>query len=936
MTFRCVSFIAMLFVWPAFAEKPQNHILFVENKGQIRDVAGRPNTEVLYLYATGNFRLQLRQNGWSYEFADSRLSDAAAGSEPALSNTSHRFHRIDVFIDGASNRPVVVTGQPAAFPLHFFGPDAMAITHVNHFNKITYYNILPAIDLEFSLTPKGTSLAVKYSFVVHAGASAADIKLNYCSSDASLKTEGALHMETPLGRISESRPWCFSGNPAEGFWGDFIVEGNTVSFSVPDSPDLPLVIDPVLTYATYFGGENIDYSEDMKLDAEGNIVVTGRTASATNIATSGAYSQTYNGGSFDIFLFKFNPQFQMQWATYFGGNRVDYAWALDMDHAGRIYLGGEAYSNGLATAGAEQSVVNGLESDGLLARFSSNGMLQWCRYYGGGDKDQILSIALDGSGRIVATGYTLSNDSITTAGAHMTTYGGKGDIFLAAFDTAAGNIVWGTYYGADKDDRGHHVAISPSGSIYLTGTALSKTGIATAGANQSQGANLIDAFLAKFSPDGFPVWGTYVAGAYEDRGRDCLVDLDGNIVVTGFTQSDTGFTTAGAWQTDHVFGIDSTGYFTLDAFLQKYDSNGVLLWGTYFGDTLSETVRGLTINSHNEILICGATFSAQGIAHGNAWQTQLGGVSDAWFAKFRPDGQLVYSSYFGGSGDEQVGGYGLNIETDAANRIYLCSATTSDDSIATPGAFQTYRAGNYDVFLARFDDKCYDRYEPNNTMTTAAAISVQHDPAAPVHHAAIASATDNDFYTFNVDKAGQQLLVFLSALAADYDLMLYNASGNLIGNSQNAGLQDETISLGLTTAGAYFISIIPATATQFNDSLCYTLQAYLDSSLFTAAQMPDNNLTGIVFPNPFSESVWVRPDLPGDGPLQLTMYNAQGKLIFNKYLCNTHGGTPVLVELPSLPAGLYVFAVQRPEGLYLEKLICNPDGTRHGVLPPLR
>ncbi|MCS6918075.1 MAG: SBBP repeat-containing protein [Chitinophagales bacterium] len=918
---RCCFFAFIFWSGSTFAASLQNHIGFIENIGQICDAEGRLNEEVLYLYEAPGFRLHLRRNGWSYEWVQpTESSDVECQPARALQQR-FRSCRVDVVVDGAVRQPAIVALQPASFPIHYFGSEGLAITHVRHFNQIIYYDILPGVDLEFMLLPGPRKALIKYSFRIHPGANANDLRLLYCSSAAALHAADDLYVRTAAGSVSESRPLCFAGESKEGFYGDFILNGNAVQFSIPSSyQNQPVLIDPVLSYSTYFGGDSLEYSEDLKLDHEGNIIVTGRTASAGGIATVGAYDQTYNGGAFDVFLFKFDAQFQMQWATYFGGNRVDYGWALAVDGAGRIYVGGESYSNGLATPGAQQSVVNGLESDGLLACFSSNGLLEWCRYYGGVNKDQILSIACDNLGRLIATGYTLSSDSMATPGAFMPVYGGKGDIFLAAFDTANGNIVWGTYYGADKDDRGHHVAVSPTNQIYLTGTALSKSGIATPGAHQSQGANLIDAFLARFSSNGYPVWGTYIAGAYEERGRDCIVDLEGNIVVTGFTQSDTGFATPGAWQPYHVFGIDSTGYYTLDAFLQKYDSNGVLLWGTYFGDTLSETVRGLTINSHNEILICGATFSAKGIAYGNAWQTHLGGVSDAWFAKFRPDGQLAFSSYFGGSGDEQVGGYGLNIETDALNRIYLCSSTTSDDSIATPNAYQTYRAGNYDIFLARLDDKCFDRYEPNDALSSAAPLQVTHSSDEHALYAAVASATDNDFFSFVLNQPQQQLLASLSALPADYDLFAYDETGTLIGQSQNSGLQEENLSIGLVVTGTYYLSVQPAGSTQWNDSLCYELRVHLDSLLFTAVA-PTGKINFRAVPNPFTEQVWAECFLPEAAAVTLCLTDLLGTQV----LCHRQelaaGQHRLMLASDTLPDGMYVLTFQTADYCFTQKVI---------------
>ncbi|HYV91602.1 MAG TPA: SBBP repeat-containing protein [Chitinophagales bacterium] len=695
---------------------------FVENKGQIADQFGNPYPDVKYIFQSHGFRIILKENSWSYEFtkvnqtknlSSKNISGEYRDAEFDLDNDlQFQTNRTDVHLLNSNLHPIIIAEEPADDVLNFYtGKNSLnGITNVHHFKKITYQNIYPDIDLVWDLSESNSSISMgavetEYSFIVHPGGNPDLIQLVYDGTSSLHIENNSIQIVSSLGKIEEHSPLYFADDSRRKISGTFVKEGNTITFSqINYDHTKTFIIDPTITYSTYFGGDTTDFSEGIEIDKEGNIIVTGRTGSSSNIATSGAYDNTYSGGSFDIFVLKFNASFLLQWATYFGGDRVDYGWSVAIDSMNNIYLGGESYSDGLATADAEQKTIEGSESDGLVAKFSSNGTLVWCRYFGGSDKDQVLGMTLDRSGRLIITGYTLSTDSIATAGAYKTTYGGNGDIFLAALDTANGNAFWSTYYGANKDDRGHHVAVDLHNQIYLSGTALSTSGIATSGTFHSSLAGSFDSYLVKFSSSGIPIWGTYVGGAYEDRGRDCVIDHDGNIYVTGFSQSDTGIATAGTWKQFRTPGIDSTGYNTLDAYVVKLDTNGQRLWGTYFGDTLSETARGIAVNSHNDIFIAGATYSAHGIANGNAYQTNLGGVSDAYFARFNSDGGLVYSSYFGGSDEEQVGGYGLIIRTDNFDNIYLCSSTDSEDSIATPAAYQTALAGGYDVFIAKFAD----------------------------------------------------------------------------------------------------------------------------------------------------------------------------------------------------------------------------------------
>ena len=78
-------------------------------------------------------------------------------------------------------------------------------------------------------------------------------------------------------------------------------------------PSLPLVIDPVLSYSTYLGGDQNDYVSDIATDADGNTYVIGTTASST-LAGRGLG----DNGSSGAFLTKFKPDGQVDYAILLG------------------------------------------------------------------------------------------------------------------------------------------------------------------------------------------------------------------------------------------------------------------------------------------------------------------------------------------------------------------------------------------------------------------------------------------------------------------------------------------------------------------------------------------------------------------------------------------------------------------------------------------
>lgn len=127
----------------------------------------------------------------------------------------------------------------------------------------------------------------------------------------------------------------------------------------------------------------------------------------------------------------------------------------------------------------------------------------------------------------------------------------------------------------------------------------------------------------------------------------------------------------------------------------------VLHWGTYYGDTLPDAGTAIVTDTIGKAYLAGHTQSLLTIATDGAHQqTYAGGGADAYIAKFGAYGDRVWSTYFGGTGDDRATG----VAVDGLFELYLVGNTTSmDDSLATDSAFQQTNAGGTDAFIAKFD-----------------------------------------------------------------------------------------------------------------------------------------------------------------------------------------------------------------------------------------
>jgi len=327
----------------------------------------------------------------------------------------------------------------------------------------------------------------------------------------------------------------------------------------------------VLQWATYFGGTNSDSGTGITIDLFGNIIAIGNTSSTTGIATSGSYQTTFGGAS-DAFIAKFNTSGVIQWATYYGGGGDEDGKKITTDTSGNIIVTGSTSStSGIASSGTHQTSFGGGSKDAFIAKFNASGVRQWATYYGGNDMDNGYAVTSD-NGSVIITGNTQSLNAIATTGSYQTTNGGYWDVFIVKFN-ASGVRQWGTYYGGDYTEGGNGITTDYNGNIIIVGQTLSTIGIATTGSYQTTFGGACDAFIAKFNTSGVIQWATYYGGSSTDIGYGIKTDNNGNIMITGETNSANSIATSGAYQT-----TKSGGY---DGFIVKFNASGVRQWATY-------------------------------------------------------------------------------------------------------------------------------------------------------------------------------------------------------------------------------------------------------------------------------------------------------------------------------------------------------------------
>ncbi len=184
-----------------------------------------------------------------------------------------------------------------------------------------------------------------------------------------------------------------------------------------------------IRWSTYLGGEQEESVERIGLDSEGNILLTGYTAS-TQFPLAGNSRQKRLGGLIDVFVASMNPNGVLRWSSYLGGVEVDKASGLVIDEQDNILISGFTGSRDFPLSGKPILDRKGGGYDVFIAQFSPGGGYLWGTFYGGETHDISYGLGMDPRGNAVVVGGTESRGFRTVGNIFQGDLSGLTDAFL--------------------------------------------------------------------------------------------------------------------------------------------------------------------------------------------------------------------------------------------------------------------------------------------------------------------------------------------------------------------------------------------------------------------------------------------------------------------------------------------------------------------------
>ena len=476
------------------------------------------------------------------------------------------------------------------------------------------------------------------------------------------------------------------------------------------------------------------------------------------------------------------------YGAYIGSKGDDIVAGLEYTTRNEVIISGAAEEIQFPDAGSTVNHGGTGQTDAFVARMDPklSNVIAFA-FIGGGDHDRARGFCVDKANSVYVVGETQSNDFPTSSGASGQIYKAGIDGFLVKLDSNLTSLKLATYHGGNKDDMPRGVAVDKNLSIYIAGTTLSNANFPVtfpvsitvtdwrgrSSTTPGGGANLggIEGFIASYSQSGTMLQGRFFGRSGNEIITAIAVDNASGVYITGSTTS-SDFETAptpsrfasGRLPYDRTFGGGIT-----DAFITKFNNELALAksddgtYSSYLGGSGDEEGRGIFVDDLGRAHVVGVTNSPNLEAISTLNTTPIGG-QDIFMAVMSDDGRDLKSlTYYGGSGNDEV--LGAKPYTTSTTAV-IYGYTVSVDFPTTGTGAESNRAGNTDGFMALINTSTnrYCTLLGASADDTVRAIAV--DPRGDVLYAMSTTSTELPTHeqSYNAKAAGGQD-IYLGKLA---------------------------------------------------------------------------------------------------------------------------------------------------------------------------
>ncbi|PCI19090.1 hypothetical protein COB64_04245 [Candidatus Wolfebacteria bacterium] len=610
----------------------------------------------------------------------------------------------------------------------------------------------------------------------------------------------------------------------------------------------------------------------------------------------------------------------------------------------------------------------------------------WSSFLGSDGNDVGVDVVTDNSGNAYFLGETGKNSFPNITGSLQASVGGAADLYVLKFNSD-GVSIWGTFYGGTNSEFAKAIALNSTGDVYFVGTTRSSDFPLMPLANSSLN-NIEDGFIVRLDNSGATLKSAIYFGgnSSSEEIRDVVVDGNDNAYIVGVTSSTGSFPTlnlTGAYNQ----GANSGGG---DGFIAKFDDTNTQLWGSFFGGSGSDNFSAIVVSTNDDVFISGSTNSTVA-ASSNSGNTPCdvpgsalyfpdcddggtasiqgwgGGSSvnhDAIIVQFNSGGQLKWSTYVGGRGNESSQDLFTNsiaIHPTDPNIIYLVCWTDESTNMFITGGGNSY-VHNVPVFtsinmtyITKFEFRfpswgslfgCEGAFQTRGQdiiVDNSGTVYITGDTRCNVPTTTLCDIPPagefpicrNNAIFFQDDLSGNAQFGgglfdgYIAAFNPSNELIWStyyggNADENIVANTYDAAF-DRLYLTGTTQSTADFPLLDPQTGNymQFanaggvTDQDAFIARFNVDDTPVSVSEFVSTGASKIkVFPNPTESTIHIT--LNSARKAELSIYNTLGALVYSRAYLNEKS---ITVDLANFSQGVYVVKLVADKQNYFSKVV---------------
>jgi hypothetical protein len=545
-----------------------------------------------------------------------------------------------------------------------------------------------------------------------------------------------------------------------------------------------LIISSVKANAQFLisaGAAGQEYSKDIDIDNQGNIVSAGYFFNTVDFDPSANTNYRTSVGFADNYIAKYSTNGSLIWVTSFGSTGVDIPHSVVTDNNNNIILTGYFSNTCDFDPGASVAVKtsNG-GRDAYIAKYDSSGNFQWVITYGSDSLDDAFNLDVDAQGNIYWTGVIEGTVTVGT-----TTFTTQVEDVVFGKISPSGTILWVKQVGGSGIDEGSGIILDNNGDIIHTGYFQTTVDFdPNAGVSNLTSSGGFDTYFGKYDTSGNLIWMKKIGGPGVDIGAPGGISIDNlnNIYIAGNAGVNCDYDPNAGTVTHIMNG-------TTDWFVAKYDNNGNHILSFTVGGTGQDQAHRLTTDNQQNIYVTGwfrisANFNPNGTAltlTGNC----TGGGHDGYIAKYNSSGICQWAKQFGGvvNGNNQLT-LGTSVKLLNEQQVVFSGRFHGNNAFASiPISPTTNSNGASDMFICLLDSN-------GNYQSVLTAIDFNEQMSA-----------------FKIYPNPTSDFIFINTQNQIKGVSIYN----VVGQKMESKLDNNKINVSNLVNGTYFIKITAQT-----------------------------------------------------------------------------------------------------------------------------